>query len=39
MDKTVNDLHCETKFENRVKDKNNFFIKRNTAFFKNQDII
>ena len=34
MDKTVNDLHYETKFENRVKDKNNFFIKRNSAFLK-----
>ena len=29
---TVNDLRYEIKFENRVKDKNNFFIKRNIAF-------
>ena len=27
VDKTVNDLRYEIKFENRVKDKNNFFIK------------
>ena len=27
VDNTVNDLHYEIKFENRVKDKNNFFIK------------
>ena len=31
VDNTVNDLHYETKFENCVKDKNNFFIKRNIA--------
>ena len=30
--KTVNYLRYEIKFENRVKDKNNFFIKRNIAF-------
>ena len=30
----MNDLHYETKFENRVKDKNNSFIKRNSAFLK-----
>ena len=30
--KTVNNLRYEIKFENRVKDKNNFFIKRNIAF-------
>ena len=29
---TVNDLPYEIKFENCVKDKNNFFIKRNVAF-------
>ena len=27
MDNTVNDLHSEIKFENRLKDKNNLFIK------------
>ena len=32
VDNTVNDLRYEIKFENRVKDKNNFFIKRNIAF-------
>ena len=32
MDNTVNDLRYEMKFANCVKDKNNFFIKRNTAF-------
>ena len=26
VDNTVNDLHYEIKFENHVKDKNNFFI-------------
>ena len=31
VDNTVNDLHYEIKFENCVKDKNNFFIKRNIA--------
>ena len=29
---TVNDLCYQIKFENCVKDKNNFFIKRNIAF-------
>ena len=29
---TVNDLRYEIKFENCVKDKNKFFIKRNIAF-------
>ena len=33
VDDTVNDLRCEIKFENCVKDKNNFFIKRNIAFY------
>ena len=32
VDNTVNDLRYEIKFENRVKDKNNLFIKWNTAF-------
>ena len=32
VDNTVNDLRYEIKFENCVKDKNNFFIKRNIAF-------
>ena len=32
VDNTVNDLCYEIKFENRVKVKNNFFIKRNIAF-------
>ena len=31
VDNTVNDLDRETKFENCVKDKNNFFIKQNIA--------
>ena len=32
VDNAVNDLHYEIKVENCVKDKNNFFIKRNIAF-------
>ena len=32
VDNKVNDLHYEIKLENCVKDKNNFFIKGNTAF-------
>ena len=32
MDKTINNLRYEVKFENRVKDKNKFLIKRNIAF-------
>ena len=32
VDNTVNDQRSEIKYENRVKDKNNFFIKRNIAF-------
>ena len=32
MDNTVNDMRYEIKFENSVKDKNNFFIKQSTAF-------
>ena len=31
VDNTVNDLRYEIKFENCVKEKNNFFIKRNIA--------
>ena len=31
MDNTVNDLRYETKFENCVKDKNNFLIMPNIA--------
>ena len=32
VDNTVNDLRYESKSENRVKDKNNLFIKRNILF-------
>ena len=32
VDNTVNDLRYEIKFENCVKDKNNFFVKQNTAY-------
>ena len=32
VDNTVNDLRYEIKVENRVKDKNNFFIKQNIDF-------
>ena len=32
VDKTVNDLRYEIKFENLVNDKNNSFIKQNTDF-------
>ena len=32
VDNTLNDLRYEIKFENCVKDKNNFFIKWNIAF-------
>ena len=32
VDNAVNDLRYEIKFENHLKDKNNFFIKRNIAF-------
>ena len=31
-DNTVNDMRYEIKLENCVKDKKNFFIKRNIAF-------
>ena len=33
VNNTVNNLRYEINFENCVKDKNNFFIKRNIAFF------
>ena len=33
MDNTVNDLRYESKFENRVNDKNNLFIKQNILFW------
>ena len=39
MDNTVNDLRYEVKFENRVKDKINFFIKQNILFFFKQKYI
>ena len=32
VEKAVNDLRYEIKFENRLKDKNSFFIKRDIAF-------
>ena len=32
VDNIVNDLRFEIKFENCVKDKKNFFIKRNISF-------
>ena len=32
VDNTVNDLRYEIKFENCMKDKKNFFIKRDIAF-------
>ena len=40
MDNIVNDLRYEIKFENRVKDKNKFFIQRNIVFaFKQKYIL
>ena len=33
VDNTVNDLCYEIKFDNCVKDKSNFFIQQNIAFF------
>ena len=33
VDNTAYDLHYEIKFENCLKDKNNFLIKWNIAFF------
>ena len=38
VDNAVNDLSYEIKFENCVKDKNNFFIKRSIASFLNKNI-
>ena len=38
LDNTVNDLRYEIKFENCVKDKNNFFIKWNISFL-NKNIL
>ena len=32
MDNAINDLRYEIQFENRVKDKTNFLIKRNIGF-------
>ena len=32
VDNTLNGLRYDSKFENCVKDKNNFFIKQNIAF-------
>ena len=32
LDNTVNDLRYEIKFENCLKDRNNFFMKQNFAF-------
>ena len=32
LDNTVNDLRYEIKFENCLKDRNNFFMKQNLAF-------
>ena len=37
VDNKVHDLCYEVKFENRVKDKNSFFIKQNISFL-NQNI-
>ena len=36
--KKINDLRHEIKSENRVKNKNNFFIKPNISFFFNKNI-
>ena len=33
VDNTVNDMHYKIKFENRVKEKNNFFIKKKNVAF------
>ena len=39
VDNTINDLPYEIKFENHVKDKNNFFVKWNICFlFLNKNI-
>ena len=39
VDNTVNDLCYETKFENCVKDKNNFLIIKTLLFFLEQKYI
>ena len=39
VDNTVNDVCYEVKFENCVKDKNTFFIKRNIAFLSGSKIL
>ena len=36
---SVNDLRYDIKFENHVKDKNNFFFKQNVFFFFKQKCI
>ena len=36
VDNTVNDLGCKIKFENRVKDKNNFLLSETLLFFFKQ---
>ena len=38
VDNTVNDLCYEIKFENRVKDKNNFLLSETLLFFFKQNI-
>ena len=39
VDNTVNDLRYKIKFENCVKDKNNYFIRRkNASFFLNKNL-
>ena len=39
VNNTVNDLCYEIKFQNCVKDKNNFFIKRNILFLEQKYIL
>ena len=38
VDNTVNDLRYEIKFENRVKDKNNFLLSEKLLSFSNKNI-
>ena len=38
VDNKVDNLRFETKFENRMKDQTNFFIKWNIAFFLNKNL-
>ena len=38
VDNTVNDLRYEIKFENRVKDKNNFLLSEKLLSFLNKNI-